>query len=794
MHISLDSALGQQRRLNQVGESITQIAPDPAAAYSLRSLTGGDPKVVRVRRGSDNHEQDFTASDVSSGALQDFVNAQVVAPLDIQALSATGRDGDFLIAKAAYSLRSLGTRQATVTSSGDTDGDTSGKFVCQVRKDQTSNSDDTKSFTATEVSDGTLVDFVLGNTKSLLNSRAYFDGSNDNVKLTSEINLTGDFSLEYSFVVTEATQQIIGKETGGSYIRAQGTNGIHLFRIQTDGSAVNLTLTSTLKYSEANTIKLKRVSGKFGIYNESDVLISNESTLSDTFTVSSFGRARGSFAKGVIYNIRIDTNNDGTINHSYNGYGNTLSDWTDLVGSNNATAVNGSPALFTGQDQDGLVKTWYDQSVDAGGDAHGNHATQATAASQPKIVSAGALLTQGGKANLDFSSSAFLSVSSFTIANASGHYSAMFVGKRGTDTSGRAFWGVQSQDQWGLTNTTGTNEMAVATVAATGYDTTSTNLHSQINDGTNTTIFRDGSQVATGTTDSGFTSPSTSALRVGSGRFDSRVINGEIQELIIYNSDQTDNRTAIEANMGEVYSIDLPSGVDPGFDQVDGFVETWYDQSGNSNDLTQATASKQPTIVTAGALNTRNSEPIIKFIQANSTHLTGASSIFPTGTDIALTVFNAMHVDSSSGNRIGVFGHNGSGNDPGTSRYLTGNTGNRRTILKTKDASGTVVLTQPNTGVPNDSDAIVTYFSSISGGTQTHASFNLGAILQTTITASCTDQSYESVNTTILGSRTVSDNFTDSEFFEVIVYDSNQLSNRNAIEANLSSKYGIALS
>jgi hypothetical protein len=117
MHISLDSALGRQRRLNSVGESITQIAPDPAAAYSLRSLTGGDPKVVRVRRGSDNHEQDFTASEVSSGALVDFVNAQVTAPLDIQALTATGRDGDFLIAKAAYSLRSLGTRQATVTPS-----------------------------------------------------------------------------------------------------------------------------------------------------------------------------------------------------------------------------------------------------------------------------------------------------------------------------------------------------------------------------------------------------------------------------------------------------------------------------------------------------------------------------------------------------------------------------------------------------------------------------------------------------------------------------------------------------
>ena len=92
----------------------------------------------------------------------------------------------------------------------------------------------------------------------------------------------------------------------------------------------------------------------------------------------------------------------------------------------------------------------------------------------------------------------------------------------------------------------------------------------------------------------------------------------------------------------------------------DGFVSIWYDQSGNGNNLTQSTAdSKQPTIVTSGTLNTRNSEPIIKFIQANETHLAGASSILPTGTDIAMTIFQAMHVDASSGGRIGLFGHNG---------------------------------------------------------------------------------------------------------------------------------------
>ena len=321
MHISLDSALGRQRRLNQVGETISSIAA-PTAAYSLRSITGGDPKVVRVRRESDNNERDFTASEVSSGALVDFVNTQVTAPLDIQALTATGRDGDFLIAKAAYSLRSLGTRQATVAATGDTVARADGKYVCQVR----SVTGDIKSFTADEVSDGTLVDFVLGNTKSLLNSRAYFDGSNDEVDLTSDIDLTGDFSIQFSLVVTVKNQRMLGKKSV-IFLAASGNNEIESFKGNLATSGFTLNLTSNLKYGEEHTVKFKRVSGKIGIYNESDTLISNEITTSETFTVNSFGKARGQFGKGVIHSIRIDTNNDGTINHSYNGYGNSLSDW-----------------------------------------------------------------------------------------------------------------------------------------------------------------------------------------------------------------------------------------------------------------------------------------------------------------------------------------------------------------------------------------------------------------------------------------------------------------------------------
>tara|TARA_R100001086_G_scaffold213611_1_gene129589 strand:+ start:180 stop:1508 length:1329 start_codon:yes stop_codon:yes gene_type:complete len=64
MHTSLDSALGRQRRLNQVGETVNSIAT-PVAAYSLRSLSGGDPLAVRVRRSRDNDEKDFNVSGVS---------------------------------------------------------------------------------------------------------------------------------------------------------------------------------------------------------------------------------------------------------------------------------------------------------------------------------------------------------------------------------------------------------------------------------------------------------------------------------------------------------------------------------------------------------------------------------------------------------------------------------------------------------------------------------------------------------------------------------------------------------
>ena len=421
MHISLDSALGRQRRLNSVGESVLQIAPNAAAAYSLRSLTGADPKVVRVRRASDNGERDFTSSEITSGEMVNWVNRQVIAPLDIQALEADGRTGDFLIAKAAYSLRSLGTRQATLVADGDTVARANGKYVVQVRR---SSDDALKSFTATEITDGTLLSFV---------------------------------------------------GTGGS--------------------------------------------------------------------------------------------------------------------------------------DNGFVYVWYDQSVtnQAGDTATGNHAVQATAASQPKIVNAGALVADNG---IDFdgtTSSRFLvapsvtglespfSVFSTSVRDAGSGYTVSL----SRSAAANRYFAVQEAGTTSLAVPRNSTSGVSASDSVSGTDRLTFALTTGA---TSTSVGAFGSAVTTTTDDYGddFTSSSgIDQIAIGLLRtaFPTGYFNGRIREILVYTSDQTDNRGAIEANIGEAYSI---TGI-PAYDNtVDGFVETWYDQSGNNRPLIQPTASEQPLIVEAG--------------------------------------------------------------------------------------------------------------------------------------------------------------------------------------------------
>lgn len=56
-----------------------------------------------------------------------------------------------------------------------------------------------------------------------------------------------------------------------------------------------------------------------------------------------------------------------------------------------------------------------------------------------------------------------------------------------------------------------------------------------------------------------------------------------------------------------------------------GFVTTWYDQSGNGYNATQATASNQPQIVSGGSVLTLNGKPTVRFNKAANQNLYNAS-------------------------------------------------------------------------------------------------------------------------------------------------------------------------
>ena len=711
MHISLDSALGRQRRLNSVGESVLQIAPNAAAAYSLRSLTGGDPKVVRVRRGSDNHEQDFTASEVSSGALTSFVNAQVVAPLDIQALSATGRDGDFLIAKAAYSLRSLGTRQATLAATGDTVARADGKYVCQVRR---SSDDALKSFTATEVTDGTLLAFV------------------------NEI------------------------QTLGTVTNSSGNNGFTL----TNASSTGFTATTDTATGVCGWPYTAESGDKITVSFDAVIRSGTPQFLPRRATALS-----GSNLASVVSDSPLSVNSTGSYSFEFTYDDNLAGSLTFSEGDDNADfdISNFQVTVFKGA---GLVKTWYDQSVttQAGDTATGNHATQSTAASQPKIVSAGALNTSGGL-EFDSTDDFFALTSSVSFQNLP--FALFSVQDAQPDTNHRTLGCANARGVSFISNQTNYQFTANSATFTFSSSVSGLNLYSALHDGTtnsdNITSHRNGSAPST-SSGSGLSQANSSSAwtNIGVKSGSSDFFHGTIKEIIVYNTDQTDNRTAIEANIGEAYSIDLPSGVDPGFDQVDGFVETWYDQSGNNNHAVQATAAEQPKIVDAGSLLTAG----VTFDGADSLSISGEPLIEASSSG----VFSAFSVQTVATSEAGYLYGNAS---PSNGASFYANTD--KFTLTNKIAVGDDIPRSSGqnllSAVYNNGDAGLLVNGA---GTMT----DVGTYDFSTGTGDF-----------IIGNRnggTSAATFLIGSINEIIIYNSNQSSNRTALETEIISHYGIS--
>lgn len=106
-----------------------------------------------------------------------------------------------------------------------------------------------------------------------------------------------------------------------------------------------------------------------------------------------------------------------------------------------------------------------------------------------------------------------------------------------------------------------------------------------------------------------------------------------------------------------------------------GFVTTWYDQSGNINNSIQPTASNQPQIVSNGTINKLNNKPTLRFNSFNAHYLyINSSSVL--NIQSCISTFSVLNFVNTGG----FFGHIMSKgyNDSGV--YALGKQGNSENL------------------------------------------------------------------------------------------------------------------
>ena len=659
--------------------------PGAAAAYSLRRLGSSGGAVVRVRRESDNNERDFNAKEVSNGTLQNWTNAQVTPPLDVRELTATGRDGPIIEAAAAYSLRNL--------------SDSYAGNVVEVRR---SSDGAVRSFTAAEVTDGTLVAWV---------SEAPIAQNSTSNPYTTFTNAS---NTGFTATLSSAT----------AYAGFGGVSG-------SSGDSVTVSFDLNI-VSGSPFLALREGTGLINSKSNSQVYNSSGS-YSLTMT------ATGSFA--------------------FIGFseGDNPSEYT--VSNFRITAISGAT-----YDRDGTVSKWYDQSTTSGV-PNAKHAVQTDAASQPKIVDAGVLVTNAeGNPAIQGATGKSFGLSTITGLE---DVSIFFVGAVPSSFQAITGWDTNlhmirfSSSNWEfVANTTDAGNMDWNSALTSG-DTALFNFTRSSG-----TVTGYANSVASDTTSNANSNPFGLNRIFTRSNVNYNDYEGKASELIIYNSDQTDNRTALEANIGEVYGI---AGI-PAYDNtVNGFVETWYDQSGNGNNATQLTASKQPMIVNAGALQLNtDGNPAIALKRSSS----GSSQLFISSGLPASGSTAFQYVDFGR-----TYGYTLVEQSSGGSLRTGFVSGNMLKIIY----SGSYTF---NSGLPtaqNNPLLYTTYFAP--SGESTKAFIN--GTEKLSVLSGGSGSSFRYIGR--------GDNEQNGliKLSEVIYYPSDQSANRPAIEANINNQYDI---
>lgn len=197
-----------------------------------------------------------------------------------------------------------------------------------------------------------------------------------------------------------------------------------------------------------------------------------------------------------------------------------------------------------------------------------------------------------------------------------------------------------------------------------------------------------------------------------------------------------------------------------------GFVVTWYDQSGNSNNATQGTAASQARIVSGGAMVTTNGKNAISFDGSDDHFILG--STINVATSHYQTIVGKRNASSQQ-----LYGLSG---DTGTN-YICANSSDNFYYFQ-----GRPTFTQKSNSTDTTSNQIILTGQNSAG---TMSIFKNSATIP---------------STQISDSRTMTINTIAKYFFgfyangtlqEVVYYNTDQSTNRTGIESNMNSFYTV---
>ena len=212
----------------------------------------------------------------------------------------------------------------------------------------------------------------------------------------------------------------------------------------------------------------------------------------------------------------------------------------------------GSLLLFVGAG-DGFVTTWYDQS--GGG---GNNAVQTSESAQPQIVSSGSVLTLNNKPAVYSDGTKVLQTTStnISVADANGNRSAFGTLNIANDSSLLVSYidgGSNLLYPIGYFNAVMAINVGGGFSDSVNYTLNNDSIFTSIVSNTEVEIWNN--SVSDGATARGTITLGTTQISLFARRTNANNLQGFSNEIILYPSDQSANREAIETNINDYYTI-----------------------------------------------------------------------------------------------------------------------------------------------------------------------------------------------------------------------------------------------